>query len=158
MTKKELEKEAEEYFKSICGDYNEEYERIGKRHYWVGFDIKNAYIASAEPREKRIEELEKDKAYTEGQLDEQIKATLKLQKENAGLKTDYKVLSCSVGDFGELQDKLEEEQRKNNGLSDNLTKAKELLKKYVIWCGTATPIKSPLQIEVEQFLNSEVEK
>jgi predicted RNase H-like nuclease (RuvC/YqgF family) len=56
----ELEKEAEEYFKSICGDYNEEYERTGKRHYFVGFDIKNAYLAGAEPREKRIAELEKE--------------------------------------------------------------------------------------------------
>ena len=55
MTKEELEKEAEKYFKSICGDYNEEYERTGKRHYFVGFDIKNAYLASAEPREKQIE-------------------------------------------------------------------------------------------------------
>ena len=54
-----------------------------------------------------------------------------LQKENAKLKADYGVLSCSVGDFGELQDKLEEEQRKNNGLSDNLTKAKEIIKKLL---------------------------
>ena len=54
-----------------------------------------------------------------------------LQKENAELKTDYEVLSCSVGDFGELQDKLEEEQRKNNGLSDNLTKTKEMLKGWL---------------------------
>ena len=54
-----------------------------------------------------------------------------LQKENTKLKTDYEVLSCSVGDFGELQDKLEEEQRKNNGLSDNLTKAKDHIKKLL---------------------------
>ena len=58
MTKEKLEKEAYEYFKSICDDYNEELERTGKRHYWVGFDIENAYIAGAEPREKRIEKLE----------------------------------------------------------------------------------------------------
>ena len=60
MTKEELEKEAEKYFKSICKDYNEELERTGKRHYWVGFDIKDGYIAGAEPREKRIAELEKE--------------------------------------------------------------------------------------------------
>ena len=54
-----------------------------------------------------------------------------LKSENAELKTDYEVLSCSVGDFDELQNKLEEEQRKNNGLSDNLTKAKFLLKQLV---------------------------
>ena len=54
-----------------------------------------------------------------------------LEQENAKLKTDYEVLSCSVGDFGELQDKLEEEQRKNNGLSDNLTKAKNHIKQLL---------------------------
>lgn len=59
------------------------------------------------------------------------KRIAELEKENAKLKTDYEVLSCSVGDFGELQDKLEEEQRKNNGLSDNLTKAKEIIKNLV---------------------------
>jgi hypothetical protein len=58
VIKDKLKKEAEEYFKSICGDYNEEYERTGKRHYFVGFDIKNAYFAGAKPREKRIAELE----------------------------------------------------------------------------------------------------
>lgn len=42
MTDEEM---AEEYFKSVCEDYNEELERTGKRHYWVGFDIKNAYLA-----------------------------------------------------------------------------------------------------------------
>ena len=82
-----------------------------------------------------------------------------LEKENAGLKSDYKVLSCSVGDFGELQDKLEEEQRKNNGLSDNFTKAKELLAKWVELfkpkAGNIPP--TPIQVDTEQFLN-EVEK
>ena len=62
MTKDELEKEAEKYFKSICKDYNEEFERTGERHYWVGSDIKDGYIAGAEPREKRIVELEKENA------------------------------------------------------------------------------------------------
>lgn len=42
MTEEEM---AEEYFKSVCKDYNEEKERTGERHYWVGFDIKNAYLA-----------------------------------------------------------------------------------------------------------------
>lgn len=54
-----------------------------------------------------------------------------LQKANAELKADYKVLSCSVGDFDELQEKLEGEQRKNNRLSDQLTKAEDLLLRFV---------------------------
>ena len=73
-------------------------------------EIKNLEKTYRKQRNKRIDEL---------------------QKENAKLKTDYEVLSCSVGDFGELQNKLEEEQRKNNGLSDNLTKANELLKQWL---------------------------
>jgi len=86
-----------------------------------------------------------------------------LEKENAKLKTDYKILSCSVGDFGELQKKLEEEQRKNNGLSDNLTKAKEIIKKlkvlYLSPVVTKDDVKrqDEILVEVEQFL-SEVQK
>ena len=83
-----------------------------------------------------------------------------LEKRIAKLKADYEVLSCSVGDFGELQDKLEEEQRKNNGLSDNLTKAKEIIKKFLLWENDwhdKTESKYELLKQAEQFLNSEVE-
>lgn len=59
-----------------------------------------------------------------------------LTKENAELKADYEVLSCSVGDFDKLQDKLEEEQRRNNGLSDSLTKAKEIITNLVKFDGS----------------------
>ena len=95
--------EAEEYLKSICEDYNEEYERTGKRHYFVGFDIKNAYLASAEPREKRITELEKEleqakkvqvvehfEAY--GQCRDSRRIT-SLEQENAELKRDKERLT-----------------------------------------------------------------
>lgn len=83
-----------------------------------------------------------------------------LEKENAELKADYEVLSCSVGDFGELQDKLEEEQRKNNVLSDNLVKAKEIISKFVEWAnwqGSKCPSFKSIQDKAEQFL-SEVEE
>jgi hypothetical protein len=99
--------------------------------------------------------------YAKGETDEKFRTKqvvtrhiAELEKENAKLKTDYEVLSCSVGDFGELQNKLEEEQRKNNGLSDNLTKAKDLLKR----CYENYIYLEPLRSEIEQFLNSEVEK
>lgn len=75
-----------------------------------------------------------------------------LEKENAELKTDYEVLSCSVGDFGELQDKLEEEQRKNNGLSDNLTKAKVALRNVIDYLGQFCSDYPDCVIEAEQFL------
>ena len=80
-----------------------------------------AYMQGAENQKKKDEE----------NLEKAFKRIAELEEENAKLKTDYEVLSCSVGDFGELQDKLEEEQRKNNGLSDNLTKAKEIISEYV---------------------------
>ena len=54
------EQMAEKYFKSVCKDYNEEKERTGVRHYWVGFDLKNAFLAGLkageEKTKKEIEE------------------------------------------------------------------------------------------------------
>ena len=95
-------------------------------------------IEDLDNSKKRIAELEKqlaisehDREHNDYELTEVYGKVAELEKENAELKTDYKVLSCSVGDFGELQDKLEEEQRKNIGLSDNLTKAKELLGQWL---------------------------
>ena len=55
MNKEELEKEAEEYLKKK--NYTSGY--IG---YFASGYCKQAYIDSAEPREKRIEELEKENA------------------------------------------------------------------------------------------------
>ena len=91
------------------------------------------------------------------------KKNTELKKENAKLKTDYEVLSCSVDDFGKLQDKLEEEQRENNGLSDNLTKAKDLLNEFMrISKASDEDFEhdySELIGEAEQFIkDSEVEK
>ncbi len=75
-------------------------------------------------------------------------------KENAELKEYNKYLKRQrQGGIQKQYNKMAIIKQKD----EQLTKAKELLKKYVIWCGTATPIKSPLQIEVEQFLK-EVEK
>ena len=93
MTKEELEKEAEKYFKSICEDYNEEYERTGKRHYFVGFDIKNGYLAGAEPREKRIAELEEKLANADYQLEgrdlEISELEAQIEKMKSASKTAY---------------------------------------------------------------------
>lgn len=75
-------------------------------------------------------------------------------KQKTKLKTDYGALSCSVGDFGELQDKLEEEQRKNNGLSNKLTKAVLIIKNLLhLWNDVMTEdtVKSMIN-EAEQFL------
>ena len=111
MNEEKLEKEAEEYCNEVLCSVCEKVTCTKEMRCREWRDRRAGYYCGAEPREKQIEELE---------------------KENAELKTDYEVLSCSVGDFGELQDKLEEEQRKNNGLSDNLTKATELLNKLIL--------------------------
>ena len=84
-----------------------------------------------------------------------------LEKENAKLKTDYEVLSCSVGDFGELQDKLEEEQRKNNGLSDKLTKAKEIMNiaiEGIKYWGIVGGTERPFEKQSEKLFNLFLEK
>jgi chromosome segregation ATPase len=204
-SKNELKKEAKNYAERHA--FRIPYD--GSNKFYDDVDYKasvKAYLASAEPREKRIAELERKLkvetelsnrlglAYREyeqltKEQDEHLaelekenaelkadndarkfamamseKVEKQLREENAKLKTDYEVLSCSVGDFGELQDKLEEDQRKNNGLSDNLTKAKEIIKEL---CGMVRELNNPnVQLtnvdyslsEAEQFLNSEVEK
>ena len=53
---------------------------------FLDHDIEYDMDKTIQEQKIRIAELEKDKAYAEEQLDEQIKATLKLQKENAELK------------------------------------------------------------------------
>ena len=111
MTSEEIRQEAEEHCNEVMCTVCENKtctERKIKCREWR--DRCAGYYCGAEPREEQIRVL---------------------KKENAGLKSDYEVLSCSVGDFGELQDKLEEEQRKNNGLSDNLTKAKEIIREIM---------------------------
>ena len=97
-------------------------------------DIKANCDLAIEGRDVKIADLEQKLEQTEKDLaDYQFNypSIKELSKENARLKTDYEVLSCSVGDFDELQDRLEEEQRKNNGLSDNLTKAKEIIREIM---------------------------
>lgn len=163
MTKEELKKESEDFLQKKCGT---------SEMLILGGDAREVLADFAEPREKRIAELEKEisvllsckncpenkgglicaKEYNDKCLAQKIQYIKELKEENAELKTDYEVLSCSVGDFGELQDKLEEEQRKNNELSDNLTKAKEIIKDLLSLCEGETDSKLVFA-RAEQFLN-----
>jgi hypothetical protein len=153
----------EEEIRPIAENYVEEYCHCSDGEYTDGSlvcaGIGTALIVSRQ-LEKRIEELEEENKVLAQNLEDTEILNKTYEKKNKELKTDYEVLSCSVGDFDELQNKLEEEQRKNNGLSDNLTKAKELLKKFI---ETSNPIyfeedRQKVKAEAEQFLNSEVEK
>lgn len=96
------------------------------------------------------------KTYEAGEL---VAYVEKLEKENTELKAGYEVLSCSVGDFDKLQDKLEEEQRRNKELSDNLIKAKELLIGFVSKMKNSvyTPYEKDLIERAEQFLKEVLE-
>lgn len=120
-------------------------------------------LADATELEKENAELKADNDARKFAMAMSEKVEKQLREENTKLKTDYKVLSCSVGDFGELQEKLEEEQRKNNGLSDNLTKAKEIIRSLYFIIQGRIDYKGNIPLEDEmyranQFLNSEVEK
>lgn len=53
MTKEELEREAEEYLRTL---------RVAGITMYNHCDVERAYIHSAEPREKKIKELEKENA------------------------------------------------------------------------------------------------
>jgi hypothetical protein len=76
MIKEELEKEAEAFVSEKADKGNFDVEKFGKA-YFSESSMKQALVKFAEPREKRIAELEKDKQYFSDSLDKQIKATLK---------------------------------------------------------------------------------
>ena len=134
MTKAELEKEADDWVK----------EKIKEKdfgHFPV--DCVEAYLASAEPREKQI------------QIDaEQIRA---LQKQNGELTDELKTLRESVKNYGAGC----YENGLRNGRRKVLTEAKEIIKKFLLWENgwhKKTESKYELLKQAEAFLNSEVAK
>ena len=144
MTQEQIKVKAKEYFP------NDEFKQqiVIDAINWATRELEKENAELKQTKGKVVEHFE---AYGQCRDSRRI---AELEKENEKLKTDYEVLSCSVGDFDELQSKLEEEQRKNNGLSDNLTKAKEHIKKLIeaihIWdCENLEQVEA----EAEQFLN-----
>ena len=113
----------------------EEYaETKGKEHFRKFYNtnkniaelIAQVYIDSAEPREKHIAELEKESA------------ELKAFKQNCIKLTEDNVVMA----------------RQRAEMADQLTKAKELLRR----CYDNYIYLQPLRGDIEQFLNSDVEK
>ena len=183
MTKEELKQKAEEYALEKCKEcYMCNSEENGERGYCPKLESrKEGYIASAEPREKRIAELERKLEQTEKDLaDYQFNyPTIKeLQKENAELKK--KCYKKAVKDYCELEKEnaeLKEKLKPENCLkllakegyikftSEQLTKAKELIERLLITsCNSDVLNLLPncsevlrVRVEAEQFL-SEVEK
>lgn len=120
MTKEKLEKEAEKWLNKweLCNKCKHKAECI-EEHSYCHLVVNRAYLAGAEPREKRIAELEKDKQYFSDSLDKQIEATLKLQQENSELKEKLKPENCL---------KLLAKEGYIKFTSEHLTKAKEIIR------------------------------
>ena len=152
MNIEELEKEAEEKFKIVNKDKDRE-------HYYDRVWFKAGYLAGAEPREKRIVELEQKLEQTEKDLaDYQFNyptikeltegtcfAHLKsLEQENAELKEKINILeNCD-----RLGDVI------TQAYKDQLAQAEELLAKWVELFKPKLegyPI-TPIQEQTEQFL------
>ena len=119
MTKEELKKEAKIYAKRKFDEEEQAY---------LHDIIAQTYFVGAEPREKRIEELE---------------------KENAELKADNDARKYAMAMSEKVEKQLREQLTKAKGL---LAKWVELFKPK----GSNIP-PTPIQVETEQFLK-EIEK
>jgi hypothetical protein len=165
MIEEELKQEAEKSLDKRLGTYA----YIRKQDCYTNYV--DGYIDSAEPREKRIAELEEkisvllsckncpenkggficQKEYENKCLTQKIQYIKELQKENAELKEKVNILdNCD-----RLGDVITEAYK------DQLTKAKEIIREFVEWATWQGNSKCPsfksIQDKAEQFL-SEVEK
>ena len=180
MTKEEIKKEAEDY-----ADDKKHFDRQAQLY------IVDGYLAGAEPREKRISDLETINKKISNECHKLVGSLEKKQNENveligkvAFLENDLnnakaqieKMKCCENCGWYYLQQHWRESEeinekgtswahrksleRENRKLKDQLTKAKNLLAKWVELfkpkVGKIPP--TPIQVETEQFLNSEVEK
>ena len=159
MTGEELEKEAEEYALDT-------YEMCSYSDLPYASDRRareQAYIAAAEPREKRIEELEvKIKKLTQHlepqlmtELLEQVREEVEqeqklkeLEKENAELKKVKQVKIEVTRDYKKLAKDLQEQ-------GNQLTKAKEIIKELLDTQSHLDPYRDIFKdriLKAEQFL------
>ena len=148
MTKEKFEKEIKNYIDKNCNQW----ETDGLT---VDDIVRIAVLEFAEPREKRIAELEKDNKAYEKENARLVQQYNDLSKENAELKEKVNILdNCD-----RLGDVITEAYK------DQLTKAKELLERLLITsCNSDVLNLLPncsevlrVRVEAEQFL-SEVEK
>lgn len=165
MTKEELKQEAEEkYFNHEMADFQGFY---NYHYYCLG------YLESAEPREKRIEELEKEIAELDCQMNRN-KACYSCA--NATERCFKNEIGCPCEKYKSYKDENAELKEQNLILADcitchstcknenveikkQLTKAKELIKEMLSILPKEN-IEGIYEIteEAEQFLNGEVEK
>lgn len=152
MTKEELEKEAEEKYSKVDREF------IDCQDEGEVFNI--GYILGAEPREKRIEELEKENSELKADNDARKfamamseKVEKQLREENAKLKDEWQ----------EQVQKATDEGYARTLQTIQLTKAKELLERLLITsCNSDVLNLLPncsevlrVRVEAEQFLKDE---
>ena len=166
MTKEELKQEAEEkYFNHEMADFQGFY---NYHYYCLG------YLESAEPREKRIEELEKEIAELDCQMNRN-KACYSCA--NATERCFKNEIGCPCEKYKSYKDENAELKEQNLILADcitchstcknenveikkQFTKAKELLTRWVELFkpkGNSSIPPTPIQVETEQFIR-EVEE
>ena len=158
MTKEELKQEAE-----VC---------MHNALYWLKLPISKenveqggSYILKLlEPREKQIAELEKRCNELFFQVNEKTERIADLEKENAELKETLRTYNgCGDwdNDFHTCRVYLQREELQE--CTEQLTKAKEIIKEFVEWANWQGNSKCPsfksIQDKAEQFIkDSEVEK
>ena len=137
--------------------------------------LERAYICGRRKSEKRIEELEETIANLKEQVQSQVVVTIELDKENAELKEQNKWLEGCKSELGEhlgkANDKIADLEKENAELNEykngnfvqtvnqiiegkdkQLTKAKEIIKKYMLYCkGELTHYKD-IEEQAEQFI------
>ena len=146
MTKEELEKEAEEWVISNTEIYDD---KFGLECEEVP-NPKEAYLAGAEPREKRIAELEHQLTHRNcldcsNHSSKLRMRTLELEKENAELKKDKKELCHSISEGGKACVYL----------NDQFTKAKVALRNVIDYLGQFCSDYPDCVIEAEKILKEE---
>lgn len=168
MTKEELEKEAEEYTKAN----NLEWELECCRTSPIG-EVKQAYLASAEPREKCIEELRLKIKHLTQHLEPQAMSALfdqvekEVEQEQRIKELDYQKQARSIAENAVVDLTKENRELKDNFkiAKDNeyeyqslYIKAKEIIRDFLsVAIDYIDPIDKNYSLiaEAEQFLNSE---
>ena len=185
MTKEELKQAAEERTKQYMNEHTEKYNcestKLETDNYNAGLEqgYEEGFQDGAEPREKRIAELEaevkewKDKAdlwcKTANLKDHNIMINKELEKENADLKEEINKIAFARGNLEEENAELKEKVNIldncdrlgdviTEAYKEQLTKAKNLLQNVADVCGCPNyDIPIELYADIEHFI-SEVEK
>jgi hypothetical protein len=158
MTEEEIKNKISEHkecCKKLAEEYRQRYNEDNTNklalnmfyHNVISYNDFETILATIEDRNSMIMCFSAPPVLTEETVEINLKRIEYLEKENAELKDDNKVMADN---YSKMEQKF----------YDNLTKAKELLAKWVELFKPKLDDfpKPPIQVYTEQFLNSEVEK